>query len=80
MFSRFIIVRNGVPSHPRHFFRHLFPPFFILEGGDRSGASQPHKHLQFFPAENEDGPPIERLARAARIDKDGRSPSLSCDL
>ena len=48
---------------------------FLLEGGDRSGASQPHKHLQFIPTENEDGPPVERLARAARIDKDGQCPS-----
>ncbi len=48
----------------------LLPP----EGGDRSGASQPHKHLQFFPTQTEDGPPIECLARAARIDKDGRCP------
>jgi len=30
--------------------------------GDRSGASQPHKHIQFIPIED-DGPPIERLAR-----------------
>lgn len=30
--------------------------------GDRSGASQPHKHIQFIPIED-DGPPIEKLAR-----------------
>ena len=42
------------------------------EGGDQSGASQPHKHMQFLPTEGEDGPPIERLARAAHIDKEGR--------
>ena len=42
------------------------------EGGDQSGASQPHKHMQFLPTEGEDGPPIERLARSARIDKEGR--------
>lgn len=30
--------------------------------GDRSGASQPHKHIQFIPVED-DGPPIEKLTR-----------------
>jgi len=51
--------------------------FAFYNCGDRSGASQPHKHLQFFPTENEDGPPIERLARAARIDKDDKPFALS---
>jgi len=31
--------------------------------GELSGASQPHKHLQFIPVDNE-GPPIERLAKS----------------
>lgn len=30
--------------------------------GDRSGASQSHKHIQFIPVDG-DGPPIEKLAR-----------------
>jgi len=30
--------------------------------GDRSGASQSHKHMQFIPVEG-DGPPLEKLAR-----------------
>ncbi|KAI0051872.1 HIT-like protein [Auriscalpium vulgare] len=37
--------------------------------GDRSGASQPHKHVQFIPIEDEE-PPIEVKARAARLEKD----------
>lgn len=43
----------------------------IMTGGNLSGASQPHKHLQLIPVED-DGPPIERLARKARIDFPGR--------
>ncbi|KAH9992621.1 HIT-like domain-containing protein [Russula vinacea] len=54
--------------------KHLFA---FYNCGDLSGASQPHKHLQFFPTDNEDGPPVERLARAARIDKDDKPFSLS---
>jgi ATP adenylyltransferase len=72
-----------LPLHSPNIQASLTPLLFRLEGGERSGASQPHKHLQFIPTENEDGPPIERLARAARIDKDGRCPSslafLSCE-
>jgi len=52
-------------------------PSSCLEGAGRSGASQPHKHLQFFPPKTRtrpDGPLIECLclARAARVDKDGQ--------
>lgn len=32
-----------------------------------SGASQPHKHMQLIPIE-EDGPPIEKLARKAGLE------------
>jgi ATP adenylyltransferase len=64
------VTNGGVPSLSKYVFS-------LLEGGDLSGASQPRKHLQFFPTENEDGPPIERLARAARIDKDGRCPPVN---
>ncbi|CDO72749.1 hypothetical protein BN946_scf184994.g1 [Trametes cinnabarina] len=44
----------------------------IWQGGDLSGASQPHKHLQLIPIED-DGPPIEKVARAAKIEHDGTS-------
>jgi ATP adenylyltransferase len=35
--------------------------------GANSGASQLHKHLQFIPIED-DGPPIERLARSVNLE------------
>ncbi|KAH9979160.1 hypothetical protein BJV74DRAFT_780499 [Russula compacta] len=54
--------------------KHLFA---FYNCGDRSGASQPHKHVQFFPNQNEDGPPIERLARATRIDREDKPFALS---
>ncbi|KZT10673.1 HIT-like protein [Laetiporus sulphureus 93-53] len=41
--------------------------FAFYNCGDLSGASQPHKHVQLLPLED-DGPPIERLARATKID------------
>ncbi|KAA1476064.1 hypothetical protein DENSPDRAFT_806627 [Dentipellis sp. KUC8613] len=44
--------------------------FAFYNCGDQSGASQPHKHLQFIPIEEEDGPPLERVARAARIESE----------
>ncbi|KZT29031.1 hypothetical protein NEOLEDRAFT_1160702 [Neolentinus lepideus HHB14362 ss-1] len=38
-------------------------PFFAFYNcGDRSGASQPHKHIQLLPLEDENGPPSNRLA------------------
>ncbi|OCH91438.1 hypothetical protein OBBRIDRAFT_818769 [Obba rivulosa] len=45
--------------------------FAFYNCGDRSGASQPHKHLQLVPIED-DGPPVERLARAASLEVDDR--------
>ncbi|KIJ49601.1 hypothetical protein M422DRAFT_74641 [Sphaerobolus stellatus SS14] len=36
--------------------------------GRSSGASQPHKHIQFLPVD-EDGPPIEKLARSQVVEK-----------
>ncbi|KAI9061770.1 hypothetical protein FKP32DRAFT_1594300 [Trametes sanguinea] len=45
--------------------------FAFYNCGDLSGASQPHKHLQLIPIED-DGPPIEKLARAAKIEHDER--------
>jgi len=38
--------------------------------GEHSGASQPHKHIQFIPVK-EDGPPIESLARSAVLQVQG---------
>ncbi|KAF8520474.1 ATP adenylyltransferase-domain-containing protein [Hysterangium stoloniferum] len=35
--------------------------------GELSGASQPHKHLQFIPVDNE-GPPIERLIKSQIVE------------
>lgn len=50
---------------------------FIL-GGDISGASQHHKHIQFIPVGDDDeGPPIEILARAAQLEVPTRPFSLS---
>lgn len=49
--------------------KHLFA---FYNCGDKSGASQPHKHVQFLPIGPE-GPPIERLAKAERIE-DPRRP------
>ncbi|KAH9061312.1 HIT-like domain-containing protein [Lactarius vividus] len=54
--------------------KHLFA---FYNCGEQSGASQAHKHLQFLPTADEDGPPIERLAKAARIDKADKPFALS---
>ncbi|KAH8990532.1 HIT-like domain-containing protein [Lactarius akahatsu] len=51
--------------------------FAFYNCGEQSGASQAHKHLQFLPTADEDGPPIERLAKAARIDKADKPFALS---
>ncbi|KIJ68141.1 hypothetical protein HYDPIDRAFT_107802 [Hydnomerulius pinastri MD-312] len=39
--------------------------------GENSGASQPHKHIQFTEVESE-GPPIEKLARKATLEVSGK--------
>ncbi|CAG7846380.1 SubName: Full=Uncharacterized protein {ECO:0000313/EMBL:CCA69052.1} [Serendipita indica DSM 11827] len=45
-------------------------PFFaFFNCGILSGASQPHKHIQFFPGQA----PIERLAKAAKVENEGMS-------
>ncbi|KAF8274482.1 hypothetical protein EI94DRAFT_687821 [Lactarius quietus] len=54
--------------------KHLFA---FYNCGDQSGASQVHKHLQFLPTTDEDGPPIEQLAKAARIEKEDKPFALS---
>ncbi|KAL5507168.1 APA2 [Sanghuangporus vaninii] len=46
--------------------------FAFYNCGDVSGASQAHKHIQFFPVED-DGPPIERLARTVNLGHDSRA-------
>jgi ATP adenylyltransferase len=52
------------------------PSFAFYNCGDRSGASQHHKHLQVLPTEPA-GPPIERLARAATLQVQARPFTLS---
>ncbi|PPQ98785.1 hypothetical protein CVT24_003343, partial [Panaeolus cyanescens] len=44
--------------------------FAFYNCGDNSGASQPHKHIQFLPLDEdcEDGPPIEVLAHKVNIE------------
>ncbi|KAJ7268691.1 ATP adenylyltransferase-domain-containing protein [Mycena haematopus] len=42
--------------------------FAFYNCGDNSGASQGHKHVQFIPLEDEDGPPIEYLARSVKLE------------
>ncbi|KAJ7647046.1 ATP adenylyltransferase-domain-containing protein [Roridomyces roridus] len=42
--------------------------FSFFNCGDLSGASQAHKHVQFIPLEDEDGPPIEYLARSVKLE------------
>ncbi|KAJ7691257.1 ATP adenylyltransferase [Mycena rosella] len=42
--------------------------FAFYNCGDNSGASQAHKHIQFIPLEDEDGPPIEYLARSVKLE------------
>ncbi|KAF9220302.1 hypothetical protein BS17DRAFT_715229 [Gyrodon lividus] len=44
--------------------------------GKNSGASQAHKHIQFIEVEN-DGPPVERLARKATLEVSGKPFAIS---
>jgi len=50
--------------------------FAFYNCGDNSGASQPHKHIQFLPLESQDGPPIDRLARRAHVESPEKPFSL----
>ncbi|KAG1799743.1 ATP adenylyltransferase-domain-containing protein [Suillus plorans] len=50
--------------------------FAFYNCGSNSGASQSHKHIQFIEVED-DGPPIEILARAANLEVSGKPFSLS---
>jgi len=50
--------------------------FAFYNCGTLSGASQPHKHLQLIPIED-DGPPTERLARSVNLEVPGKAFSLN---
>ncbi|KAG5647029.1 hypothetical protein DXG03_001399 [Asterophora parasitica] len=50
--------------------------FAFYNCGENSGASQPHKHIQFIPVED-DGPPIEALARSANLETPDKPFSLT---
>ncbi|KAK0212889.1 ATP adenylyltransferase-domain-containing protein [Desarmillaria ectypa] len=51
--------------------------FAFYNCGDLSGASQPHKHIQLIAVENDDGPPIEALARAVTLEAPDKPFSLT---
>ncbi|THU95382.1 HIT-like protein [Dendrothele bispora CBS 962.96] len=46
--------------------------FAFYNCGDLSGASQPHKHIQFIQIEDEHGPPIEKIARTVNLETPDR--------
>jgi hypothetical protein len=47
------------------------PYFSFFNCGVKSGASQPHKHVQFLPIlQGFGGPPIERVARCIKLDNE----------
>ena len=47
------------------------PYFSFFNCGAKSGASQPHKHVQFLPTlQGFGGPPVERVARGIRLDNE----------
>lgn len=50
--------------------------FAFYNCGNLSGASQPHKHVQLIPLED-DGPPVEKLARATKVDYPDRPFALN---
>uniref|UniRef100_D8Q941 Uncharacterized protein n=2 Tax=Schizophyllum commune (strain H4-8 / FGSC 9210) TaxID=578458 RepID=D8Q941_SCHCM len=52
--------------------------FAFYNCGDLSGASQPHKHIQFLPLPSDEvGPPIERLARDVQLEQPDRPFTIS---
>ncbi|PBK58849.1 hypothetical protein ARMSODRAFT_946017 [Armillaria solidipes] len=51
--------------------------FAFYNCGDLSGASQPHKHIQLITVEDDDGPPIEALARAVTLEAPDKPFSLT---
>lgn len=48
----------------------LMTPSNDGSGGSNSGASQPHKHIQFIEV-GSDGPPIEKFARKIVLEVSG---------
>lgn len=64
---RFITVRDAPSVRDSDF------DWFYFSGGENSGASQPHKHIQFIPLYPEDpkGPPIEHLASQVNLETSG---------
>ncbi|TBU24517.1 HIT-like protein [Dichomitus squalens] len=50
--------------------------FAFYNCGDLSGASQPHKHIQLLPIDD-DGPPVETLARSTKLEQESRPFSIS---
>ncbi len=46
----------------------------MYTGGNLSGASQPHKHIQIIRIDDNDGPPVEKLARSVRLETPGNAP------
>ncbi|KAJ2918606.1 hypothetical protein MD484_g1815, partial [Candolleomyces efflorescens] len=51
--------------------------FAFYNCGENSGASQPHKHVQFLPTESPSSPPIETLARRIQLEQPTRPFSLT---
>jgi len=54
------------------------PYFSFFNCGAKSGASQPHKHVQFLPIlQGFGGPPIERVARSIKLDNESKPFTLT---
>ncbi|PPQ87455.1 hypothetical protein CVT25_008191 [Psilocybe cyanescens] len=68
--EEFVVLLNKYAVVPRHF-------LLVTKGGDNSGASQAHKHIQFIPLDGDDGPPIERVARRTQLEHQDRPFSLT---
>lgn len=47
-----------------------------MAGGENSGASQPHKHMQFIPVDD-GGPPVDKLARSIKVEDERQSIQVS---
>ncbi|KAG8899204.1 bifunctional AP-4-A phosphorylase/ADP sulfurylase [Tulasnella sp. 403] len=60
---------SAAKEQGRHF-------FMFYNCGERSGSSQKHKHMQFIPMSNADGPPIERLAKLQVLEAEGKAFSI----
>ncbi|PIL35805.1 hypothetical protein GSI_01465 [Ganoderma sinense ZZ0214-1] len=64
-FSKYLRTARRHRQRPKKAGRKFFA---FYNCGDLSGASQPHKHVQFLPIDD-DGPPVERLARSTQLDQ-----------